>query len=222
MRAPLISLYSHLSPALSASSLYDLLSLPLLESTPSERHLTLISTYLLYALTIALHTATDIPGLLAILYDSTRPTLLLWASTLSGLPDKQHDHTFTRAYTLTSRYASSLDGDPASAYSLRIYSLLCLARTRPSVIAANTFWEQAIKFTAAFANTGSVKANEGVKTVLDGSDRIAASVEQRQDSAEFMSGQAFVRFCEYWSRFAKQVRCVCEVRPKLLSNPSDP
>ncbi|KAI0324727.1 hypothetical protein GY45DRAFT_1357090 [Cubamyces sp. BRFM 1775] len=204
MRAPLISLYSHSSAIPSTSSLNDLLSLPLLESTPSELHLTLISTYLLHALTVALHTATDIPGLLAVLYDSTRSTLLLWASTLSGLPDKQHDHTFTRAYTLTSRFASSLASDPTSAFSLRIYSLLCLAHTRPSVIAPNTFWEQAIKFTAAFANTDSVKAKEGVKTVLDGSDRIVASVEQRQDSAEFMSGQAFARFCEYWSRFAKR------------------
>ncbi|KAI9061528.1 hypothetical protein FKP32DRAFT_1654199 [Trametes sanguinea] len=202
MRAPLVSLYSSHQPS-AVTSVHDLLSLPLNEGPFSELHLTLISTYLLHVITIALHTTTDCPALVSVLHDSSIPTLLCWAPTLCGLPEKQHDHTFTRAYTLTSRFASSTD-DPTTAYRLRVYSLLCLAHTRPSVIPPQTFWEQMVKFTAAFANADSIKTSEGTKVVLDSAARLVASVEQRQDRVEFMSGPAFARFCEYWSRFAKQ------------------
>lgn len=187
-------------------SLHDLLSLPLHDGPISELHLTLISTYLLHALTVALHTTTDLPALLALLHDPTVPALLSWTPALSRLPEKQHDNVFTRAYTVTSRFATSSGTAPSSAYSLRTYSLLCLAHTRPSVIAPNTFWEQATKFAAAFAKEQTVKPAEGARTVLDGSARLVACVEQRSDYAEFMAGPAFARFCEYWGRFAKQVR----------------
>ncbi len=51
-----------------------------------------------------------------------------------------------------------------------------------------------------------MKPAEGARTVLEGSARLVACVEQRSDRAEFMAGPAFARFCEYWGRFAKQVR----------------
>ncbi|KAI0360283.1 hypothetical protein OH77DRAFT_1393661 [Trametes cingulata] len=204
MRSPLVTLYHPEHPATATNSLHDLLSLPLHEGFISELHLTLISTYLLYALTVALHTTTDLAALLATLHDPTLSTLLTWTPALAQLPEKQHDHLFTRAYTVTSRFGSSSGIAPAQAYSLRIYSLLCLACTRPSVIAPNTFWEQAIKFTSAFANADSVQPAEGARIVLEGIARLIGYAERRSDHNDFMSGVAFARFCEYWSRFAKQ------------------
>ncbi|EIW51672.1 separase [Trametes versicolor FP-101664 SS1] len=204
MRAPVAGLYHPNPPPVATHSLHDLLSLPLHDGPISELHLTLISTYLLHALTVALHTTTDLPALLALLHDPTIPALLSWTLALSRLPEKQHDNVFTRAYTVTSRFATSSGTAPSSAYSLRAYSLLCLAHTRPSVIAPNTFWEQATKFAAAFAKEQTVKPAEGARTVLEGSARLVACVEQRSDRAEFMAGPAFARFCEYWGRFAKQ------------------
>ncbi|KAH9848957.1 peptidase family C50-domain-containing protein [Lenzites betulinus] len=204
MRIPLVALYHSEPPPAPTHSLHDLISLPLYDGPISELHLTLISNYLLHTLTVALQTTTDLPALLVTLHDSATHSLLAWATALSHLPEKQHDHIFTRAYTVASRLAASSTSPPASAYSLRIYSLLFLAHTRPSVIAPNTFWEQATKFTAAFANMDSAKPLEGARAVLEGSARLVAHTEQRSDRADFMAGPAFARFCEYWSRFAKQ------------------
>ncbi|KAI0646724.1 peptidase family C50-domain-containing protein [Trametes meyenii] len=204
MRIPLVSLYYPDAPSTSSSSAKDLLSLPLHDGPLSELHLTLISSYLLHTLTIALHTSTDFNALFPALRDCTSPTLLAWAPTLSNLPEKQHDYLFTRAYTMVSRFASSSGSAAAHVYSLRMYSLLCLAHTRPSVISPNTFWDQAIKFAAAYANSDVVKPAEGAKMVLEESARLIECAEKRDDCTEFMSGVAYARFCEYWSRFAKQ------------------
>ncbi|KAI8971333.1 peptidase family C50-domain-containing protein [Trametes punicea] len=203
MRAPLVAFYTQARLPISPH-IHDLLSLPLYDGPVSEVHLTLISTYFLHTLTVALHITTDLSAFLTLLHDPTLPTLLAWAPAFLRLPDRQQDHLFTRAYTLTSRFASSIGEDACSAYSLRIYSLLCLAHTRPSVIAPQTFWDQLTKSTAAFASADSVKPTEGVKTVLRYTARLLTAVEKRQDRAAFMSGPAFARFCEYWSRFAKQ------------------
>ncbi|KAM5541905.1 hypothetical protein V8D89_004634 [Ganoderma adspersum] len=203
MHPALVSLYlpTATGPAL---PILDLLALPLPDDSISDLHLNLISTYLLHALQVFSHTTTDLSALISALNDPSSPTLPAWAPTLSALPEKQHDHLFTRAYTLTSRLASTPAAHSSAAYSLRIYSLLCLAHTRPSVIAPNTFWEQAVKFTAMFANTDSVSPDEAAQSVSDSCARLVAVTGRRQDKAEFMNGVAFARFCEYWSRFAKQ------------------
>ncbi|KAI0691256.1 peptidase family C50-domain-containing protein [Cerioporus squamosus] len=202
MYAPLVSLYHPTHPPQMTSPL-DLLALPLHDGTISDLHLNLLSTYFLHTLNVLTHTTTDLPGLVTALNDSASPTILLWAPTFASLPEKQHDHLFTQAYTIVSRTAST--ASPAAiAYSLRIFSLLCLAHTRPSVIAPNTFWQQAVKFTAMFANTDSISPTEGAKHVCESFARLLACTEKRSDAGEFMAGAAFARFCEYWSRFAKQ------------------
>ena len=207
MHPALVSLYHTTAPS-PALPILDLLALPLPDDSISDLHLNLISTYLLHALQVFSHTTTDLSALVSALNDSTSPTLLAWAPALSALPEKQHDHLFTRAYTLTSRLASTPTAHPLAAYSLRIYSLFCLAHTRPSVIAPNTFWEQAVKFTAMFANTDSISPDEAAQSVSNACARLMAVTERRQDRIEFMNGVAFARFCEYWSRFAKEVSAV--------------
>ncbi len=211
MHPALISLYHTITyrPAL---PILDLLALPLPDDSISDLHLNLISTYLLHALQVLSHTTTDVSSLISALNDLSSPTLLVWAPALSNLPDKQHDHLFTRAYTITSRLASSIATPSPAAYSLRIYSLLCLSHARPSVIAPSAFWEQAVKFTAVFANTDCVSPDDAAQSVSDSCARLVAITEKRQDRSQFMTGVAFARFCEYWSRFAKQVGAV----PPLL------
>ncbi|RPD59511.1 hypothetical protein L227DRAFT_586688 [Lentinus tigrinus ALCF2SS1-6] len=202
MHAPLVSLY-HPAPPQLASSPLALLALPLHDGTISDLHLNLLSTYCLHALNVIAQTTTDYPTLVTALYDSASPTILHWAPTFVHLPEKQQDHLYTQAYTITSRLASTVS-PPATAYALRMFSLLCLAHTRPSVIAANTFWQQVVKFTAMFANTDSVTPAEGAKQVCESFAHLLACAENRQDANDFMAGAAFARFCEYWSRFAKQ------------------
>ena len=205
MHASLIALYSF-SPSLNpSSSPFDLLALPLPNAQLSDIHVSLISTYLLHVTITVLQTTKDLTALCSVLLDSHTPTLLAWASTLSQLPEKQHDHLFTRAYTIVSRY-SSTQTTSVSAYSLRVFALLCLVHTRPSVVAPKTFWEQAVKYAAAFANSDSSNPRESAKTVSDAFARLVESAETRPDASEFMAGPTFARFCEYWSRFAKQVR----------------
>ena len=205
MHGPLTLLYHpSASPETTASPLH-LLALPLYDGPISDLHLNLISTYLLHTILVLTQTTTDIPALTDALHDASSPTLLSWAPTFSQLPEKQQDHLYTRAYTVTSRLASS--NVPATcAYSLRAYSLLCLAHTRPSVVPPHTYWEQAVKFAGVFAGTDSVPPQEGAKSVCDSYARLVDCVERRPDRTEFMAGPAFARFCEYWSRFAKQVR----------------
>ncbi|KAI0747689.1 peptidase family C50-domain-containing protein [Daedaleopsis nitida] len=203
MYTPLVALYHPDPPAPSGSSLLQLLALPLHDGTISELHLNLISTYLLHSILVITHTASDIPALAAALYDHDSPTLLTWSQVLTRLPEKQQDHIYTRTYTVTSRLAST-STQPASAYTLRVYSLLCLAHTRPSIVKPNTFWEQAVKFTAVFANSDFAAPREGAKSVCEAFTRLIACAESRLDRAEFLAGTAFARFCEYWSRFAKQ------------------
>ncbi len=204
MYAPLVSLY-HPAPPPPTNSPLALLALPLHDETVSDLHLTLLSTYLLHTLNVVSHTTTDLAALVTALHDSASPTLLRWAPAFARLPEKQQDHLYTQAYTIISRLASTAS-PAATAYSLRIFALLCLAQTRPSVIAPNTFWQQAVKFTAMFANTDSISPNEEAKYVCDLFARVLARAEKRPDASDFMAGAAFARFCEYWSRFAKQVR----------------
>ncbi|PIL26880.1 hypothetical protein GSI_11060 [Ganoderma sinense ZZ0214-1] len=209
MHPPLISLYhNHTAAPRPTLPILDLLALPLPADSISDLHLNLISTYLLHALQVFSHTTTDLSTLVSALNDHSSPTLLAWAPALSALPEKQHDHLFTRVYTIASRLAATPATPSSAAYALRVYALLCLAHTRPSVIAPNTFWEQAVKFTAMFANanTDSVSPDEAARSqsVSDSCARLVAAAEKRRDRAEYMAGVAFARFCEYWSRFAKQ------------------
>ena len=203
MHAPLVSLY-HPTPPQTVSSPLALLSLPLHDGTISDLHLQLLSTHFVHTLNVIAQTTTDHAALVTALYDSASHTILHWAPTFVGLPEKQHDHLYTQAYTIISRLASTVS-PPATAYALRMFSLLCLAHTRPSVIAASTFWQQVVKFTAMFANTDSIDPTDGAKQVCESFARLLACTAKRVDANDFMAGAAFARFCEYWSRFAKQV-----------------
>ena len=210
MYSPLVALYHSSQPSPSPSPI-SFLVLPLPDTQLSDLHLGLISTYFIHLLLVLSHTTIDLASLSSTLLDASSPTLLAWAPLFSRLPEKQHDHLFTRAYTVASRLTSS--NPPAStAYSLRIFALLCLAHTRPSVVPANTFWEQAVKFAGAFANTTSTNAQENAKSVSDTFARLVLCAATRPDASEFFSGPAFARFCEYWSRFAKQVSRLADQR----------
>ncbi|OBZ78082.1 hypothetical protein A0H81_02757 [Grifola frondosa] len=178
-----------------------LLTLPLHDGPISDIVLNLISTYLLQALTVLCNT-TDVSAFVTTLFDYN--TLLQWAPRLSQLTEKQHGSIFTRAYAVLARYASA-DISPCAAYRIRIYALLCLAHTRSSVILPGTFWDQAVKFASIFATSIAEDCEDNARQVMCLCAQLVSCTQQRVDHVEFMTGIPFVRFCEYWSTFAKQI-----------------
>lgn len=184
---------------------FRFLCLPVFAGVLSDAVLALIATYLLHVIIIHSRISTDSVDFVSALYDT--PTLLTWVPRLGSLPPKQHDSILTRAYTAVARCASSPGVSAVVAFRLRTYGLLCLAQTRPSVIVPNTFWDQAVKFAAAFA--GEIEAEQKkaavVEQLLKTYDELVACAQRRKDKDDFMSGPGFIEFCEHWIGFARQV-----------------
>ncbi|KAI0344016.1 hypothetical protein BDW22DRAFT_1114942 [Trametopsis cervina] len=212
-----------------SSCTLDMLSLPLPEEPIHDKAnlLTLISTYLAYALTtftwtecsrLCKDTGNPTPFLKQFSdVLRTLPTLLRWLPYLRELSSRHLDSTLTSVYTALTKSTSLLSGRADSAkeiYDIRLYSLLLLVGTSPSALKPSMFWEQTVKFTVAFIksvanprsmHSPSLEAKQDTTTaVLDAFNLIVLSVNSRQDSAEWMSGHAFVAFCEYWIDFAKR------------------
>ena len=120
VRQPLIALYHPSPPDATGLAPLDLLGLPLPQNSISDLHLNLVSTYFLHVMQVLSHTVTDVSAFAAALHHPATPTLLAWTSTMSALPEAQHDQPFTRAYSIISRLASS-SVPASSAYSLQIY-----------------------------------------------------------------------------------------------------
>ncbi|KAI0918289.1 hypothetical protein AcV5_002308 [Taiwanofungus camphoratus] len=183
---------------------FRFLCLPVFAGVLSDAVLALIATYLLHVIIIHSRISTDSVDFVSALYDT--PTLLTWVPRLGSLPPKQHDSILTRAYTAVARCASSPGVSAVVAFRLRTYGLLCLAQTRPSVIVPNTFWDQAVKFAAAFA--GEIEAEQKkaavVEQLLKTYDELVACAQRRKDKDDFMSGPGFIEFCEHWIGFARQ------------------
>lgn len=198
MHMPLCNLYSSISPRTLKSNLH-LISLPLPEGKPiSTIVLTLISTYLLYAIVILCKKTSDTEPLSTAL--CTTPTLLPWIPFLSTLPPKHIDSLLTRCYTSLTKATS------AGHISIWAYALTCLVHTTPGTVEPSTFWDQTAKFGASFVksvpNSDEVTASRTIlSTFLD----LVVHAESRPDKEMFLAGRGFVGFCEYWMAFAKRV-----------------
>ncbi|KAI0700451.1 peptidase family C50-domain-containing protein [Cytidiella melzeri] len=222
---------SHLSTSDNAEpSLPDeleTLSLPLPNAAPplDDVLMTLLTTYLLHTLTtitwIRFSRLSDMNNFNVSLSQfahaiHTFPTLLQWLPYLRDLTPKYLDSTLTRAYTALTRSSSlysTYGKDMAhDVYRIRLYGLLLLLGTSPAALKPNMFWEQTVKFTVAFikcvANVGSPPSLEAkgevTNTVLSAYDDILTRTLAREDQAVWMSGHAFVAFCEYWMDFARR------------------
>ncbi|KAH9945510.1 peptidase family C50-domain-containing protein [Amylocystis lapponica] len=173
------------------------LSLPLPDGDVSDVLLSLLSTYLLHSILVHTHTTTDPSALDTALSDT--PTLLTWLPRFSRFSPSQHDTLTTRAYTALAKRAAPHN----VAFRLRVHALLCLVHTRPGVVSPITFWDQAVKFAAALAPaTGEEHAV--AREVARAFERLVVCAQARPDSEQFLSGAAFVGFCEFWMGIARR------------------
>ncbi|KAJ6597043.1 cysteine peptidase C50 [Mycena vulgaris] len=204
-----------LAPSKSADRLY-LLSIQRPESAPEPILLTLVTTFLLHALTTISHitstAATSKPIPMSSFVDSlnTTPTLLAWAPLLTTLPSSHADSVLTRAYSSLIKVATVLQTNAKvhrHVFLIRDYALACLAHTAPGKIEPRSFWDQFIKSAGAYVKAlgpAPEGHDDATPVVLKAFGQIIERVETRTDADSFMSGKGFVGFCECWMSFANR------------------
>lgn len=168
-------------------------------------HLTTVSTYLVYALITTSH---SIEKLAAIL-EGQEGALLGWIPLLESLEKKFVDSLLTRCYTALTRLASSSATPVASKakqpvskiFVLRMYALTCLAQTSLGVIERDTFWDQVLKFTAAFIKTTDDE-DEAAQLIQRHFERMVQFASKKE---QWSGGDKFVAVCEMWIGIAKKV-----------------
>ncbi|KAJ7775022.1 cysteine peptidase C50 [Mycena metata] len=197
-----------------ADHLY-LLSIPLPESSPGPILLTLVTTFLLHALTTISHltsspTSKTTPTSFVRALNEA-PTILAWAPFLLTLPSSHADSICTRAYSSLIKVASVLQTNPKATrqvFLIRDYALSCLAHTTPGKIEPRLFWDQTIKSAGAYVKALGSDPNdhaEATPIVLNAFSQVIARVELRADAETFMTGKGFVSFCECWMSFANRM-----------------
>ena len=144
--------------------------------------LTIVSTYLTYALTIIFQQHSNVQNTddfpihaLSQDLDNAQDTLLSWIPLFTSLSSKHLDTILARTYTSLTKFCTAyLSGSPTrrpsskkpaiadnshdaltqqSIYLIRMYALQCLAHTTDDVVAPTTIWEQAVRFGSAYARS---------------------------------------------------------------------
>ncbi len=159
------------------------LHIPLNPSKTDPTLLTVISTYLTYALTIIFQLPSNVQKAkdnipihtLANDLDNTCDTLLSWIPHFTSLSSKHLDALLARAYTSLTKFCTAyLSGSPTlrpmskkstsgnnphdaptqrSAYLIRMYALQCLAHTTVDVVAPTSIWDQAVRFGGVYVKS---------------------------------------------------------------------
>ncbi|KAJ6630611.1 peptidase family C50-domain-containing protein [Mycena sp. CBHHK59/15] len=191
-----------------------LLSIPLPESSPEPILLTLITTYLLHALTTIsyiISTPTSKAAVAPFTHALTAaPTLLSWAQLLTALPPSHADSVFTRAYSCLIKLSTAFQLKPKAqreVFLIREYALSCLTYTTPGKVEPRSFWDQAIKSAAAYIKglESAPEDHENATPIVSTAfSQIIERVQARPDAANFMSGRGFIAFCECWMSFANR------------------
>ncbi|KAJ7273284.1 cysteine peptidase C50 [Mycena rebaudengoi] len=208
---------SNSCPSKTSNNLY-LLSIPLPDTSLDPILLTLITTFLLHALTTISHLAsvpvtkstTIHPSPFAHALQATS-TLLAWAPLLSTLPPTHTDSIFTRAYSVLIKLSSQLQSGLKAhkdVFLIRDYALSCLAHTSPGKIEPRSFWDQIIKSAGTYVKglgSAQLEHDEATPVVLNAFSQTIARVQTRADAHEFMSGRGFIAFCECWMGFANRI-----------------
>ncbi|KAJ7632765.1 cysteine peptidase C50 [Roridomyces roridus] len=197
------------APSNSPDNLH-LLSIPRPQAPADPILLTLVTTFLLHALTTISHLVSTpaskiSPASFSYALGSC-PTILEWSPLLSTLPASHADMIFTRAYSSLIKAAGVLQTTIKSyrhAFSLRDYAISCLAHTGPGKIQPQSFWDQCIKSAALYVKA-SEENNEATQSVLDAFGRLVTRMQAREDAESFMSGKGFISFCECWTSFANR------------------
>ncbi|KAG1731550.1 peptidase family C50-domain-containing protein [Suillus lakei] len=188
-----------------------LLSLPLPTISPPADAvlLTLISTYLMYAIISLAHIAifssssTTPDSFSAALLESG--TLLTWMPYCVSLPGKHIDTTLTRAYTVLTKSCSSLSANSRSTFFIRMYALKCLLCTSAGTVQPNTFWDQIQKSCTVYVRCSSPMSEaEELSIAKLVSESLGEVVQIAQSKSSFVEGKSFVLLCETWASFAKR------------------
>ncbi|KZT09299.1 uncharacterized protein LAESUDRAFT_696004 [Laetiporus sulphureus 93-53] len=181
-----------------------LLPLPSGDKPPAEVILTLIATFLLHVLTVYCCRPADIPALLSILGDDSKPSLFSWVSAFTHLHAKHHDALFTRAYSALSRAVHAPGVSALNSLTLRKFALRCLAYTRPGVVTPDMYWDHAVRWGKTYAVEESRPEDAIARTVLTLYVDLAYYVQRREDQAKWLRMDGFSRFCESWIQWASR------------------
>ncbi|KAJ2921923.1 hypothetical protein H1R20_g15170, partial [Candolleomyces eurysporus] len=219
LRAPLCRALN-LPPLKESRSKFGLISLPLPNQPIDDPvHLTMISTYLIHALSIScfvLSSGEDIDEFAELLSSADALWLNAWLPKLHPLPQKHIDSLLTRAYSVITkacmnRSSSKSKPPPRSIFLLRGYALRCLVRASPGTVEPDSFWDQLIRFTASLSKSCAESNQEeaGTTLILSTFESIVQCAEARTDASSFLDGSKFLSFCDYWITFAKRNGDIC-------------
>ncbi|KAF8623833.1 hypothetical protein AX15_006159 [Amanita polypyramis BW_CC] len=176
---PQLCAHLNVPPSNHSQELVSCLHIPILPYTSGEVDttlLTIVSTYLAYALTGKAKDDSFIHALADILEENHHicgSTLLPWVPFFASLPSKHVDALLTRVYTSLTKFCTfhlsmttattqgpsskkhvsldeTLHAAQRSAYRIRIYALQCLTHTKDGVVAPAAIWEQAVRFGSAY------------------------------------------------------------------------
>ncbi|KAF7338167.1 Cysteine peptidase C50 [Mycena venus] len=192
-----------------------LLSIPLPQSAPDPILLTLVTTFLLHALTTISHLIStaalqSAPNYFTDALNKT-PTILAWAPLLSTLPSAHTDSIFTRAYNCLIKVAGVLQTNSKAArhvFLTRDYALSCLVHTTPGKVESRSFWDQTVKAAGAYVKAlgpAPEDHDDATPIVLNAFAQVITRVQSRVDAESFMSGKGFISFCECWMSFANRI-----------------
>ena len=181
-----------------------LFHLPLPISPLDEVTMKLLSTFLLYSMIVLSTTfSSHVPELEeASAYLAEYGNFGVWIHRCSDLPYEYRDSLCTRAYSALNK---SLEASPSASFTIKFYSLRCLLPTSPSVVKADTFWDQARKFSSVYMKATHDSEVETVKQILFESSRLVVEVQRRPDKDSFLTASSFLKFCNYLSKIAAQV-----------------
>ncbi|SJK98717.1 uncharacterized protein ARMOST_01986 [Armillaria ostoyae] len=195
--------------------------IPAIPTSIEPALLTLISNYFMYALVVITSAYFPPPkstlrpnklptDFLTNLEDTLRKefTLISWMPFFQRLPAKHIDFILTRIYSVLTKSipAELMQSNTSSAFFIRMHGLCCLAYTSPGTVGSpDVFWEQPTKYAAVYMKSllseqpsSSDVQQQAANTLVLAFSHLVSIAETKQDSAEFLKGNGFVAFCEYW------------------------
>ena len=204
-----------------ATSKLHVLSLPIPSAPPSDPTiLTLLSNYLLHAVTIVAHitcrapaprrsppaTLSDLANIL-----SNEHTLLSWLPVLSPLPVKHLDFILTRTYSVLTKSLPSL-GDPQAMFRIRMHALCHLVYTSPGTVGnPDALWDQPTRYASSYIKSlvsspsTSTSEDDAVLIIVQAFSQLVNLVVGSTKAELLMKGNAFSSYCEYWMELANRV-----------------
>ncbi|KIY64248.1 hypothetical protein CYLTODRAFT_358669 [Cylindrobasidium torrendii FP15055 ss-10] len=195
----------------SPSDTVYLITLPIPAVPPTDTTLlTLLSSYLLHAVTIVAHASRRVPSATQIAdVLSNEHTLMSWLPLFSNLPQKHLDFLLTRTYSTLTKSITS-ESDPRAIYHIRMHALCLLTNTSPGRLSADAFWDLPMRYANAYLKallsspSTSSSHPEAARMIVQTFSQIVALVEASPHQESFMNSRPFDGFCDYWMETIKR------------------